>query len=136
MLSFSKQKRGKASDLHGMRYEFPKVLNNDPAFLPRQIYYARHCSASLGVRTTLVCLVGTRALVPCSWQVQTRPVQVPDMFRAVVTSFLCGIIHKSREALNFLETGAGSYRVLSVSSLVMACVVKETQRLLEDADAL
>ena len=33
-----------------------------------------------------------------------RPVQIPDMFRAVVTSLAVGKVFKSKEATNFLES--------------------------------
>jgi hypothetical protein len=36
-----------------------------------------------------------------------RPVQIPDVFRAISTSYAVGKVFKSKEALNFLETGAG-----------------------------
>ena len=36
-----------------------------------------------------------------------RPVQIPDMFRAIVTSYAVAKVFKSKEAINFIETGAG-----------------------------
>ena len=69
-----------------------------------------------------------------------RPVQIPDMFRAIATSLAVGKVFKSKEALNFLETGAGRtdprYSQRGLSKDGCAYVVKETQRILEEANAL
>jgi hypothetical protein len=66
-----------------------------------------------------------------------RPVQIPDMFRAVLTSYMVTKIFKSKEALNFLENGAGRtdprYSQRGLSKEGCAYVVKEIQRLLEEA---
>ena len=69
-----------------------------------------------------------------------RPVQIPDMFRAVVTSLQCSSILKSREILCFLESGPGrtdpqaSQRGLSKDGC--SFVVKEIQRFFETHNAL
>jgi hypothetical protein len=79
---------------------------------------------------------GAMLIAPLKPNGQPRPVQIPDMFRAIATGKVC----KSKEAFNFLETGAGrtnprySHRGLSEDGC--AFVVKETQRLLEDNNAL
>ena len=83
---------------------------------------------------------GAMLIAPLKPNGQPRPVQIPDMFRAIVTSFLCGLLSKGKDAINFLETGAGrtdyrnSQRGLSKDGCTY--VVKEVQRLLETADVL
>jgi hypothetical protein len=62
-----------------------------------------------------------------------HPVQIPDMFRAIVTSYAVAKVFKSKEALTFIETGAGRtdprYSQRGLSKDGCAYVVKETQRL-------
>ncbi len=69
-----------------------------------------------------------------------RPAQIPDMFRAIVTSLAVSKVLKSKEALNFLETGAGRtdprYSQRGLSKDGCAYVVKQTQCILEEANAL
>jgi hypothetical protein len=69
-----------------------------------------------------------------------RPVQIPDMFRAIVTSYAVAKVFKSKEEITFIETGAGhtdpSYSQRGLSKDGCAYVFKETQRLLEEAQAL
>ncbi len=69
--------------------------------------------------------------------------QIPHVFRgirAVVTTLAVGKVFKSKEALNFLETGAGRtdprYSQRGLSKDGCDDVVKETQRILEAANAL
>jgi hypothetical protein len=55
------------------------------------------------------------------------------MFSAVVTSLAVGKVFWSKEALDFPETGAAQW---CLSKDGCAYVVKEAQRILEDANAL
>jgi hypothetical protein len=69
-----------------------------------------------------------------------RPVQIPHIFRAIVTSLAIGKLFKSKEAHIFLETGAGlmdpRYTQRGLSRDGCSYVVKEVQRILERAQAL
>ena len=139
----SKRKNGKASDRHGMRNEFLKILQQDNTFLQLftrcilrgiaqglEPFFASHSDSC----------TGAMLIAPLKPNGLPRPVQIPHMFRAVVTSLAVGSVFKSKEALNFLETGAGRtdprYSQRGLSKDGCTYVVKETQRILEEANAL
>ena len=69
-----------------------------------------------------------------------KPNGLPRPVQAIVTSYVVEKLFKSKEALNFLETGAGRtdprYSQRGLSKDGCAYVVKKTQRLLEDNNAL
>ena len=126
-----------------MRNEFLKVLQQDPAFLPlftkcilcgiaqgKDPFYSSHLDSC----------TGAMLIAPLKPNGLPRPVQIPDMFRAIVTSYAVAKVFKSKEAITFIETGAGRtdsrYSQRGLSNDGCAYVVKETQRLLEEAQAL
>ena len=139
----SKRKNGKAADRHGMRNEFLKVLQQDPAFLPL-FTKCILCGIAQGKEpfssSHLDSCTGAMLIAPLKPNGLPRPVQIPDMFRAIVTSYTVAKVFKSKEAINFIETGAGRtdprYSQRGLSKDGCAYVVKETQRLLEEAKAL
>ena len=139
----SRRKNGKAADRHGMRNEFLKVLQQDPAFLPLFIKGVLIGIAQGQDPFSASCVnscTGAMLIAPLKPNGLPRPVQIPDMFRAVVTSLAAGKVFKSKEATNFLETGAqrtdSRYSQRGLSKDGCAYVVKEIQRKLEAANAL
>ena len=139
----SRRKNGKASDRHGMRNEFLKVLQQDPVFLPLFIRCIL-CGIAQGKDSFSAShsdsCTGAMLIAPLKPNGLPRPVQIPHIFRAIVTSLAVGKVFKSKEALNFLETGAGRtdprYTQRGLSRDGCSYVVKEVQRTLERAQAL
>jgi hypothetical protein len=93
-----------------MRNEFLKVLQQDPAFLPL-FTKCILCGIAQGKEpfssSHLDSCTGAMLIAPLKPNGLPLPVQISDMFRAIVTSYAVAKVFKSKEAIYFIETGAG-----------------------------
>jgi hypothetical protein len=88
-----------------MRNEFLKVLQQDLDFLPlftkcilcgiaqgKEPFYSSHLDSC----------TGAMLIAPLKPNCLPRPVQIPDMFRAIITSYAVAKVFKSKEDLTFI----------------------------------